>query len=256
MNIEPIPPSSDPHSVGNRQLAHAIRGVNSICFFKIMLRQAAEQFAAVDEAGNHDDVLPDQILGRAGESQLDHSHSALCIAVCEYRTSLAHLRQAHRSVAGLFKGELKDDTEEALARAVTAASGGLAKLEQAYSSYELPKRPHEIRRNTLSVLIVNCAEVSGHVLTLFTDHCNDASPDLVAVLTQSYADLKALTERLKKLRERCSQKMSENISECRDTMDAIAQRIDDAGFEASKRAGSVRWYNGWRQRAEAETAAA
>lgn len=230
--LDPGDPST--HFNGDRRLCYALRG-GGIRAFLTMLEETARQLLLVDQAANHDEILPAEILEAASDWHFDHTHSALTGAQHEMNHALNHTQAALANVAGLFKGSLKDETEEMLLRLVRLMQSRSDQLSAVVQSYELPKRPHEIRRNSLSYLIAECLKLANAFSHILTEECPDASPDLLAELNLCQQEIAKEHAGLQQLRERSSQKMGEQMIECLKRMVSIHLRTDAVELQARTR---------------------
>jgi hypothetical protein len=227
---------------GDARLAYMIRGrvLVRLSFFSNELSRTAEQLSFVDQADSHDEILDEAVLEKAGSLRLDHASSVLGLTVSDLQKSLESLQSAQAHVAGVFKGQLRDDTEETLARAVQGAQARLRQFREIADSYELPKRPHEIRRNALSYLIAQSSALAAFFQQFVERFDEPVSADLLEELKKAGAELCQFTQQLEKLRERCSQKMSQNLIQCLEQFDALQERIRDVELQAGRRSGS--WF--------------
>lgn len=216
------------------QLGHLVREMDL----------AVEQLALVDDAPNHDDILGPHVLEKLASWRMNHSANAIATAVHHLDHSLHELQQAHRAVAGLFKGPMRDETEEALTRAIQGAKARLASMKNVQSGYDGPKRPHEVRRNTLSYLLKKSLEVA-HWYQQLVD-IGGISPDLLVELQDCLLVLDGMSVRLRRLRERSSQKMAQNLSECLEQLKMVRNRLNIIERHAGSRSGC--WFGDYLHR--------
>jgi|AGTN01.3.fsa_nt_gi hypothetical protein len=225
--------------VGNVALCFALRGgyFGPLSAFLRDMRDTQKQLVFLDSVANHDDLLPDEILEKASDWRLDHIKGALHLAANDLRDSLTKLEAAHDRIAGLFKGQMRDETEEALARALNGARQRFAKMDELASNYELPKRPHEIRRNSLSYLIQQSIEVHKGFLYMMEHQLDDkVDADLLAEMHACGAELTKVRTQLETLRERCSQKMSGNMQAVVTFLEGVYDRMSEVELQAGLRA--------------------
>ncbi len=238
---------------GNGRLCHELRGLNPVRCFTNTIKEIAQQLTLVDVQNSHDAPLDDSVVEAASDWHLDHIGGALSLAHTECRASLECLRRAHAHVAGIFKGEMRDNTEEALARAIKGAEARLAQISAASDSYRLPKMPHEVRRNGLAFLFARSPDVIA-ALTLLIESCEGVGEDLLADLKGCKSELVELMNIFALLRERSSQKMEDNMRDCVARIVAINEHLDDIGIEAGKRGGNLFRYASWVDEAAAQAA--
>ncbi len=241
---------------GNGALCHELRGLNPVRCFTATVREIAAQLTLVDSPTSHDTPLSDTILGLASDWHLNHVGCALSEAARECRNSLECLRRAHASVAGIFKGAMRDETEEALARAVKGAEARLAQISAACDSYTLPSLPHEVRRNGLAFLLARSPAVIAALTRLIEECDGNVSPDLLAELKTCQSDLVELMNIFATLRERSSQKMGDHMQDCVVRITAINAHLDDIGIEAGTRGGNLYRYPSWAKLAAERAATA
>lgn len=88
-------------------------------------------------------------------------------------------------------------------------------------------------------LIVRCTEIAQKYADLLAegDGLATVDPDLKERLKQCHHDLCQMTATFTKLRERCSQKMEKNISDCLARLKEIHGRVNAVELEAGLRAG-------------------
>ncbi len=228
---------------GDARLCHALHCVNSVWFFERTLKSVALQLLPLDHLANHDDIVDDALLAALSDWRLDHISSALCHAVADCRTSLSYMKNSLWRVQGLFKGELRDETEETLARTVKVLEARCAKLEQVKDSYELPGRPHEIRRNAFAYLLVEATRVTEELNGLVAaSRTNHVSEDFTRELQSCAEAFLTLQRRFETLRERCSQKMERNLDDCVKQLESIQERLNILKNAAGQRAGALRLY--------------
>ena len=233
---------------GNGGLCHELRGLNPVRCFTATVKEIARQLTLVDAPPSHDTPLTDSLHQEASDWHLNHVGCALNEAVRECRNSLDCLRRAHAGVAGIFRGALRDDTEEALARAVKGAEARLAQVSAACDSYTMPKLPYEIRRNGLAFLFARSPQVIAPLTRLIKDCDGVVSQDLLAELKTCQCELVELMNTFDTLRERCSQKMGDNMQDCVARITAINEQLDSIGIEAGTRAGNLYRYPSWADR--------
>lgn len=218
-------------------LCYRIRSFGHLKSLLIRLEEVLPELKLVDQAANHDDILPPEVLAAIKECD---SQGELRMAELEMQRSLASLQKAHGLVEGLFRGSLKDDTEEAISRLAKLMEARLQQFHGVVEGYQKPQRPHEIRRETLSQLIVQCNEL---VEKLSSDLCAglpaNVSADLVAELNLCRQEIERMPARLRQLRERSSQKMAAHIQQCFQEMIRVHLRITAVEEQARERSGCV-----------------
>lgn len=225
--------------VGNVRLCFALRGgyFGPLGGFLSDLRETQKQLTFLDSVANHDDELPEEILQQASDWRLDHIKGALYLAANDLRDSLSKLEDAYDRIAGLFKGQMRDETEEALGRALNGARQRFEKMQELASGYELPRRPHEIRRNSLSYLIQKSIEVHNAFLRMMEEQLDDkVDADLLAEMQACGVELTKVRTQLETLRERCSQKMSGNMESVATFLEGIYDRMSEVELQAGLRA--------------------
>jgi hypothetical protein len=223
---------------GDTKLWHDLRcnHLRWLYYLRGDLLATTEQLSLLDVASSHDQPLDEEILVQVADFSRDGVHASLSAAVIACEQSVNCLRGAYELLAGLFKGTMRDATEESLSRSLKGAEAQLAKLQAAHKQYELPKRPHEIRRTALSYLILFCHKIRRELDELKEGACS-ASSDLLAELDSSIAAMAALKSRLELLRERSSQKMEENLLSCQAQLDELIINLEALAKEAGKRSG-------------------
>jgi hypothetical protein len=224
---------------GDTKLWHDLRCIHMPYVYSLYadLEATIEQLSPLDNAGTHDQLLDEDVLVAAGDLSKDGVHGSLCAAVKVCEQSVLYLQGAHDLLAGLFKGTMRDATEESLSRSLKGARAQLAKLEQVRSEYELPKRPHEIRRNALSYLVISCDKILSGLKDLQKACVGADSSDLLADFAQGLAELAQLKTQFELLRERSSQKMESNLQDCRDKLEGTIRRFEAVTREAGRRTG-------------------
>lgn len=232
---------------GDAGFCHELRGFRfQLTSLVHNLSETLRQLSGFDGM-NHDEVIEDEELLRLTQDwRVDHAKSAIILAHLDLRKSHRYLVEAHNHVKGLFKGKLRDETEEALARAIKGSEARMNRFEGVLEEYEPPNRPFEIRRNALSYLIVRCQELVVHFEKLIKGCDELVSEDLLAQVVQSKDEIENLAQRMSTLRERCSQSMESNLTEFLDQVTIIAQVIDDVELEAGVRSGC--WYGDYKGR--------
>jgi hypothetical protein len=135
---------------------------------------------------------------------------------------------------------MRDETEEDLARAIKGFEARLERIDQVRAQYKEPRRPHEIRRNALSYLLARCSEVCEEFQQLVQRIDSDVPASLVSELRLCEEELFEFKAGLTKLRERCSQKMEQNLLDCAEKIEAIAEHIATVELEAGRLSGS--WF--------------
>jgi hypothetical protein len=238
-------------SQGDVALCYAIRAAGNLglSFLVLDLNQTIDQLAPLDRAASHDQVLDEETLTEAAEWSSDHIQARLSNSLTACQTSVRNLEEAHSLVAGLFKGEMRDSTEESLGRALKSAQAGLAKLESVVDNYQLPKRPHEIRRNALSFLMVKTSEVREQYLQQLSFHEATLSHDIKEEFATFASELLKMMATFEKLRERSSQKMEQNLQQCLTELEALIERVEALELKAGLRHDV--WFPDYAQRTAA-----
>jgi hypothetical protein len=225
--------------------------------FRVDLIATARLLASLDDvAAAHDQILDQEtldrkldlsgirIFGEAFDPDMpveladwngDGAHASLVAAVLACERSVECLQGARDLLAGIFKGPMRDATEETLARSLRGAKAQLEKIKEVLAAYEMPSRPHEIRRNSISYLIVSLAKIIANLDGLRVVCEPDASGDLVEELGHSIEELRRLNARFESLRERCSQKVGQSLDVCEGELNGLINRIGLLAGEAKRR---------------------
>ena len=225
--------------------------------FRVDLIATARLLASLDDvAVAHDQILDQETLGRKvnltgtrvfGEEfdpdmpveladwNGDGAHASLVAAVLACERSVECLQGAQDLLAGIFKGPMRDATEEPLARSLRGAKAQLEKLKEVLAAYEMPSRPHEIRRNSISYLIVSLAKIIANLDVLRAACESDASRDLLEELDHSIDKLRQLNFRFELLRERCSQRVGKNLEVCVTDLEMFIGELEKLAGEARRR---------------------
>ncbi len=122
------------------------------------------------------------------------------------------------------------------------------------ANYTLPSKPYEIRRNALSVVSDQAAEVQRHFCQLIAQFTTGIAPDLVERLENCKAELSKFTSHLQKLRDQSSRKMNGNLDSCIEQFTAIVESVAAVELDAGLRGGL--WFDDYGLRIDARHVAA
>lgn len=203
------------------------------------LRSTNKQLAIIEDQTQHDRPLDEDVFVHIAFAG-DGVHASLKAAVFACEQSVTCLQASYDLLSGLFKGEMRDITEESLARSLKGAKAQLEKLKKAEADYSLPRRPHEIRRTALSFLIVSTTKILEELQVLITDIRDDASSDLKLEVEGCAAQLIEFKANLELLRERSSRRLEESLSQASENLQDIIKQLEKIASEAGKRAGRKR----------------
>jgi hypothetical protein len=222
---------------GEARLCHELRNLTRLTRFRELLAETDEQLAFLDQANNHDEVLSGAMLAAAQGSH--PGISSLNLSRAELGQALIRLRGAHRPVVGMYKGEMKDETEVLLARWIREMEALVEHFDTLARNWQQPQRPHDIRRNALSYLIASCSEVEQEFSRTTSSLVgqNSVSIDLINELGECEQELSRLHRRLESLREMCSRKTGDNLADCLRRTDAIIERIAAVELKAGRNSG-------------------
>ncbi|MBY0359737.1 MAG: hypothetical protein K2W82_17175 [Candidatus Obscuribacterales bacterium] len=221
---------------GDLRLCYVLRNFSMVLFLRT-LEEVIPELELVDQAVKHDDVLPPEIL-----AALSKCDSALVLrsAERELESALEKLRLAYEQVEGLFRGSLKDETEESILRLTKLLEARLQGFGNVVNGYQKPQRPYEIRRETISRLISECNDQIARFVSRVSEELpSDASGDLLAELVLCRQELERMPDRLKQLREKSSQKMAAHVHQFWQDMIRLHMRLVAVECQARERSGAV-----------------
>lgn len=229
---------------GDAYLCHGLRGINNLRMLQVDLETHKRMAHIVDVVPQHDQILDDTMLADIqAVRHTDITDTALSLCIMELRRALSSMKSAHDHVRGLFQGELRDASEEALSRTIKVTERQLEKLEELAKKPEKPRRPYEFRRLAATVLFYAArALVENYQAVVEEAKHEGASADLVERTEAVVASLQHVALRLEKLRERASQKMAAHLQQCLIDLAAAETATTEIEFDAASRAGTMHFY--------------
>lgn len=243
-NSTPSSDASDQFRGGNEQLCERLRAIGELHWLRALIKATANDLTVADSADKHDADLDDERLSQLSGTRYDKS--VLMSARAHLEEDVRALVAAHGEVAGLFKGKLKDDTEEMLARALSGARQRLSAFRTLVENYTPPRKPHEIRRIAMSHLLRSAAKSANRFRQMRVELEDKISPDLAERFKTAERDLFALVSRVEALRDRTSQRMADHLDSCTEQLNAIADCFAGIELDAGLRSGC--WFNDYGQR--------
>lgn len=222
-NQEPERPVSAAHSALHFGLPTILEDLDD---FERLIKATRSQLQPLDRVTRHDEDIDDALWSQLSAEKADPVRLRIASVFKSCESALSSYRHAHSRLQGVFRGQLRDDFEQDLARAVRGAGLRLERMRHFLDRYQLPRRPHLIRKNALGVLVASGGEVAEAVRK-FRQRTADAAPHLVSALEKGEKHLLRLNATLTRLRNQPTRKMSQPLKDCLQELQSIFKEFED-----------------------------